>query len=63
MGLLSSEQNQIPTNIGQIVGTLRLHVEFESVSSSKPKRMFITAQDDTSTQYSSKFVILETDKF
>lgn len=60
---LSSEQNQIPLNIGQIVGTSKLHVKFESVSSSKPKRIFVTAEDDVSTQYPSNFVVLETDKF
>lgn len=60
---LSSEQNQIPLNIGQIVGTSKLHVKFESVSSSKPKRIFVTAEDDVSTQYPGQYVVLETDKF
>jgi hypothetical protein len=60
---LASTDNQIPLNIGQIVGTSKLHVKFESVSSSKPKRIFITAEDDATTQYPSNFVVLETDKF
>jgi hypothetical protein len=60
---LSSEQNQIPLNIGQIVGTSKLHVKFESVSSSKPKRIFVTAEDDVTTQYPSRYIVLETDKF
>ncbi|MCU4189165.1 hypothetical protein M9Q43_08315 [Flavobacterium sp. HXWNR29] len=60
---LSSEQNQIPLNIGQIVGTSKLHVKFESVSSSKPKRIFVTAEDDVSTQYPGQYGVLETDKF
>ena len=60
---LSSEQNQIPLNIGQIVGTSKLHVKFESVSSSKPKRIFVTAEDDVTTQYPCRYVVLETDKF
>ncbi len=60
---LSSEENQIPLNIGQIVGTSKLHVKFESVSSSKPKRIFVTAEDDVSTQYPGQYVVLETDKF
>ena len=60
---LSSSDNQIPLNIGQIVGTSKLHVNFESVSSSKPKRIFITAEDDASTQYPGQYVVLETDKF
>jgi len=60
---LSSEENQIPLNIGQIVGTSKLRVKFESVSSSKPKRIFVTAEDDVSTQYPGQYVVLETDKF
>jgi hypothetical protein len=60
---LSSSDNQIPLNIGQIVGTSKIHVKFESVSSSKPKRIFITAEDDASTQYPGQYVVLETDKF
>lgn len=60
---LSSDQNNIPLNIGQIVGTSRLKIKFESVSSSKPKRIFITAEEDATTQYPSQYIILETDKF
>jgi hypothetical protein len=60
---LSSNENQIPLNIGQIVGTSKLHVKFETVSSSKPKRIFVTAEDDVTTQYPSRYVVLETDKF
>jgi len=60
---LSSEENQIPLNIGQIVVTSKLHVKFESVSSSKPKRIFVTAEDDVSTQYPGQYIVLETDKF
>lgn len=60
---LSSNTNQIPLNIGQIVGTSKLHVKFESVSSSKPKRIFVTAEDDVTTQYPSQYIVLETSKF
>jgi hypothetical protein len=60
---LSSDTNQMPLNIGQIVGTSKLHVEFESVSSSKPKRIFVTAEDDVTTQYPSQYIVLETSKF
>jgi hypothetical protein len=60
---LSSEKNQIPLNIGQIVGTSKLHVTFESVSSSKPKKIFVTAEDDATTQYPSRYIVMETDKF
>jgi hypothetical protein len=60
---LSSNDNEIPINIGQIVGTSKLHVKFETVSSSKPSKIFVTAEEDSSTQYPSNFVVLETDKF
>lgn len=60
---LSSDQNERPINIGQIVGTPKLHVKFENVSSSKPKRIFVTAEEDASAQYPGPYIILETDKF
>ncbi|WP_288983340.1 hypothetical protein [uncultured Flavobacterium sp.] len=60
---LSSNTSEIPLNIGQIVGTSKLNVKFESVSSSKPKKIFITAEDDASTQYPGHYVVLETDIF
>ena len=60
---LSSEENQTPLNIGQVVGTSKLHVEFESFSSSKPRQIFVTAEDDYTTQYPSNRVVLETDNF
>jgi cell division protein FtsL len=52
--------NNYPQNIGQIVGTTKLHVKFETVSSSKPERIFITAEDDGSTQQPSNMKVLET---
>jgi hypothetical protein len=60
---LSSNDNPIPLNIGQIVGSSKLRVKFESVSSSKPKRIFVTAEDDVTTQYPSQYIVLETNKF
>lgn len=60
---LSSNANVIPLNIGQIVGTSKLHFNFESVSASKPKRIFVTAEEDASVQYPSSFIILETTRF
>jgi hypothetical protein len=60
---LSSNDNPIPLNIGQIVGSSKLRVKFESVSSSKPKRIFVTAEDDVTTQYPSQYIVLETSKF
>jgi hypothetical protein len=60
---LSSNANETPLNIGQIVGTSKLHVSFESVSASKPKRIFVTAEDDASVQYPSSYVVIETTRF
>ena len=60
---LSSNANETPLNIGQIVGTSKLHVGFESVSASKPKRIFVTAEDDASVQYPSSYVVIETTRF
>jgi hypothetical protein len=60
---LSSNANETPLNIGQIVGTSKLHVSFESVSASKPKRIFVTAEDDASIQYPSSYVVIETTRF
>jgi hypothetical protein len=60
---LSSNANETPLNIGQIVGTSKLHVRFESVSASKPKRIFVTAEDSASVQYPSSFIVLETTRF
>ncbi len=60
---LSSEENQIPLNIGQVVGTNKLHAKFQSVSTSKPERIFITAEDEVCTQNPGKYIVLQTDKF
>ena len=60
---LATDDNEFPVNLGQIVGTSKLHVKFESVSASKPKRIFVTAEDDASVQYPSQYVVIETDKF
>lgn len=55
-------------NIGQInssTGFLssKLKASFESVSSTKPTRIFITAEDDAGTQYSGSMVVLTTNDF
>jgi hypothetical protein len=62
------ETDQQPAkNIGQInssSGMLssRLKASFETVSSTKPSKIFITAEDDVSAQYPGQ-VILTTDNF
>jgi hypothetical protein len=55
-------------NIGQInssTGFLstKLKASFESVSSTKPTRIFITAEDDAGTQYPGSMVVLTTNDF
>ena len=55
-------------NIGQInssTGFLssKLKASFESVSSTKPTRIFITVEDDAGTQYSGSMVVLTTNNF
>ena len=60
---LVSENNDAPINLGQIIGTKKLKLSFESVSASRPKRIFITAEDDASIQFPSSMIVLETDSF
>jgi hypothetical protein len=60
---LESDQSSNPINLGQIVGTSKLKIKFETVSSSKPKRIFITAEDDPSIQYPGSYLVLETSNF
>ena len=60
---MDSEQNSNPINLGQIVGTSKLKIKFETVSSSKPKRIFITAENDPSVQYPGSYMVLETNNF
>jgi hypothetical protein len=60
---MDSDQNSNPINLGQIVGTSKLKIKFETVSSSKPKRIFITAEDDPSVKYPGSYLVLETSDF
>lgn len=57
-----SDENKT-INLGQIISTSKLHVTFETVSSSKTKVIFITAEDDGNTQYPGNMKVLETDRF
>lgn len=55
-------------NIGQInssTGFLsdKLKANFETVSSTKPTRIFVTAEDDASIQYPGSQVVLTTNRF
>jgi len=53
--------NDAPKNIGQIQSQSHLKASIETVSASKPHRIFITAEDDASVQYPSNFEVLTTD--
>jgi hypothetical protein len=55
-------------NIGQISSSSsllssKLKASFETVSSTKPSKIFITAEDDVNTQYPGTQVILSTNSF
>jgi len=55
-------------NIGQVKSSenfvsKNLSASFETVSSSRPTKIFITAEDDPGSQYPSTLVVLSTDKF
>ena len=60
---MDSDQNSNPINLGQIIGTSKLKIKFETVSSSKPKRIFVTAEEDPSIHYPGGYLILETSDF
>ncbi len=60
--------DQITKNIGQIKSSSgmfssKLKASFETVSSSKPSKIFITAEDDADRQYPGNQLVLSTDKF
>lgn len=64
--LVSDEH--ITKNLGQINSSSNLlsknlKASFETVSSVKPVKIFITAEDDASTQYPGSIVILSTNNF
>jgi len=60
--VVSSENND-PINLGQIIGNSKLSVDFETVTASKPKKIFITAEFDSSSRYPSNRIVLETNNF
>ncbi|RYY01099.1 MAG: hypothetical protein EOO53_19795 [Gammaproteobacteria bacterium] len=60
--------DQVNKNIGQIntsTGFLsgKLKADFETVSATKPIRIFITAEDDANVQYPDSRVVLSTNQF
>ena len=50
-------------NIGRINSSNSLNVSFEAVSSFQPTKIFITAEENESTQVPSEKIVLSTDKF
>jgi len=50
-------------NIGSIVSSKNLKASFETVSSFKPNRIFITAEENESSQYPGPMVVLTTNRF
>lgn len=51
---------QQPKNIGQIKTSGKLNASFETVSPVKPQKIFVTGEDDASTQYPTTEVVLTT---
>ncbi len=52
----------VTRNIGQIVSSRNLNANFQSVSSHKPVKIFLTAEENENVQYPG-LVVLSTDKF
>lgn len=50
-------------NIGGIISTNNLNVSFETVSSFKPIRIFITAEENERTQFPGSMEVLTTSRF
>ncbi len=61
-------EEDVTKNIGQIKSgssmiSKQLKASFETVSTSKPTKIFITAEDDANSQYPGTQVVLSTDNF
>jgi len=50
-------------NIGRISSSNKLKVSFETVSTLRPTKIFITAEEDETSQYPGSMVVLTTDRF
>jgi len=50
-------------NIGRISSSNKLKVSFETVSTMRPTKIFITAEEDETSQYPGSMVVLTTDRF
>lgn len=56
-------ENNNTVNLGQIIGTSKLHVTFETVSSFKPVQIFVTAENEADVRYPGPVTVLATDTF
>lgn len=56
-------EQEMPENIGRISTSNNLNATFETVSSYKPIKIFITAEEDEGAQYPGETVVLTTGKF
>ena len=55
-------EKELTKNIGRISSSNRLNVSFETVSTLKPTRIFITAEEDGGVQKPGSMVVLTTEK-
>ena len=55
--------DNLPKNIGRISSSNKLKVSFETVSTLRPTKIFITAEEDETSQYPDSMVVLTTDRF
>ena len=58
-----TDQENNTNNIGQVKTSGGLKVSFETVTPSKPVKIFITAEDDPTVQYPGMTLVLETTNF
>ena len=55
--------DNLPKNIGRISSSNKLKVDFNTVSTMRPTKIFITAEEDETSQYPGSMVVLTTDSF
>ena len=56
-------EQQMPENIGRLSTSNKLNATFETVSSYKPMKIFITAEENENAQMPSEMIVLTTDVF
>ena len=55
--------DNLTKNIGRISSSNKLKVSFKTVSAMRPTKIFITAEEDETSQYPGPMVVLTTDRF